>query len=135
MKDHKDHDSNRDPLFKTRLLIGIWIIAMGAIFLAGNLGWIDTRHAFRLFWPVLFVFIGTAMVSQQSTRRAHRWGWVFITVGIWLFADRIGWVDVNFWQIAFPVALLAVGGMLVWRAFNGPRADLLSREGDRKSVV
>lgn len=117
----KDESSRRDPLFSTRLLVGLWIIALGAIFLAGNLGWIDTRHAFRVFWPLLFVFIGAGMVAQPGGKRANRWGWVFITVGLWIFADKIGWVDVNFWQIAFPVALLAVGGMLVWRAFNGPR--------------
>lgn len=120
-------EQNRDPLFPTRLLVGIWIIAMGAIFLAGNLGWIDSRHVFRLFWPLLFVLVGTGMVSQHNGRRANRWGWVFITVGIWVFADKIGWVDINFWQIAFPVALLALGGMLVWRAFNAPRLDLPGR--------
>lgn len=125
----KDEHSNRDPLFSTRLLIGIWIIAMGAIFLAGNLGWIDARHMFRLFLPLLFVFIGTGMVAQQNGRRANRWGWVFITVGLWVFADKIGWVDINFWQIAFPVALLALGGMLVWRAFHSPRPDLPGRDG------
>lgn len=125
----KDEPSRRDPLFSTRLLVGIWIIAMGAIFLAGNLGLIDARHVFRLLWPVLLVFIGAAMVTQHNGRRANRWGWVFITVGVWVFADKIGWVDIGFWQIAFPVALLAVGAMLVWRAFNGPRSDLTGRDG------
>lgn len=120
MKDEQD----RDPLFSTRLLVGIWIIAMGAIFLAGNLGLIDSRYVFRLFWPLLLVMVGTGMVTQHNGRRANRWGWVFITIGIWIFADKIGWVDINFWQIAFPVALLALGGMLVWRAFNAPRTEL-----------
>jgi predicted membrane protein len=109
----------KDPLFLTRLLVGIWVIALGAIFLAGNLGWIDTRQAFRLFWPLLMVLVGTSLVAQPGTERTHRLGWVFIGIGVWIFAGKIGWVNVGFWQLVFPLALLTLGGMLVWRAFNG----------------
>lgn len=118
----KDERSPRDPLFSTRMLVGIWIIALGAILLAGNLGWIDSRHIFRLFWPLLFVFIGTGMVMQPD-RRASRGGWIFIIVGSWIFFAKLGWIDVDFWQIAFPLALLSLGGMLVWRALRGPRIE------------
>jgi hypothetical protein len=120
----KDEPSRRDPLFPTRLLVGIWIIVLGLIFLAGNLGWIDSRQAFHIFWPLIFVFVGAGMVSETSGKRANRWGWVFIAVGVWLFADKIGWVNVSLWQLAFPVALLGVGGLLVWRAFSRPTTDI-----------
>lgn len=132
MKDEtplKNETPRRDPLFSTRLLIGLWIIALGLIFLAGNLGWIDTRQAFRLFWPLLFVLVGTSMVTQKGNRKSNSWGWVFIGVGLWIFADKIGWVDVNFWELAFPLALLALGGTLVWRAMNGSKADTASAPG------
>jgi predicted membrane protein len=109
----------KDPLFLTRLLVGLWVIVLGAIFLAGNLGWIDTRQALRLFWPMLMVLVGTSLVVQPGTERSHRLGWVFIGVGVWLFAGKIGWIHVGFWQLVFPLALLTLGGMLIWRAFNG----------------
>ena len=115
-----DEPKRRDPLFSPRLLVGLWIIALGAIFLAGNLGWIDAHKAFRLFWPLLFVLVGSSMVLQPAARRTHRWGWVLIVIGTWMFADKIGWIDVSLWQIAFPLTLLALGGMLVWRAFYAP---------------
>lgn len=113
----KDEPSRRDPLFTTRLLVGVWIIALGLIFLAGNLGWIDTRHAFRLIWPLLFVLVGSSMVIRPTNKRMNGVGWVFIFIGSWIFLDKIGWIDLNFWQVAFPLALLALGGTLVWRAF------------------
>ena len=119
----KDETPRRDPLFSTRLLVGLWIIALGLIFLAGNLGWIDTRQAFRLFWPLLFVLVGTSMVTQKGNRKSNCWGWVFIGVGLWILADKIGWVDFNFWQLAFPLALLALGGTLVWRAIHGKQIE------------
>jgi predicted membrane protein len=118
-----DRVRRRDPLFLTRLLVGLWVIALGAIFLAGNLGWIDTRQAFRIFWPMLMVLVGTSLVVQPGNERTHRMGWVFIGVGIWIFAGKIGWINVSFWQLAFPLALLALGGLLVWRAFSGQRAE------------
>lgn len=120
----KDEAPRRDPLFSMRLLVGLWIIALGAIFLAGNLGWIDTRQAFRLFWPLIFVLVGSSMVMQKTNKRSNRWGWAFIGVGIWVFADKIGWVDLNFWQLAFPLALLALGSTLVWRAFHAKPAEI-----------
>lgn len=120
----KGETPRRDPLFSMRLLVGLWIIALGAIFLAGNLGWIDTRQAFRLFWPLIFVLVGSSMVMQKANKRSNRWGWVFIGVGIWVFAGKIGWVDLNFWQLAFPLALLALGGTLVWRAFHSKPVEI-----------
>lgn len=113
----KDESSRRDPLFTTRLLVGLWIIALGLVFLAGNLGWIDTRHAFRLIWPMVFVLVGSSMVIRPVNKRMNGVGWVFIFIGSWIFVDKIGWIDLNFWQVAFPLALLALGGTLVWRAF------------------
>lgn len=128
----KDERSRRDPLFSTRMLVGIWIIALGAILLAGNLGWIDSRHIFRLFWPLLFVFIGSGMVTQED-RRASRSGWVFIIVGLWIFFAKLGWIDIDFWQIAFPLALLALGGMLVWRALRGPQIENVVGSDEQQS--
>ncbi|HEY4368148.1 MAG TPA: DUF5668 domain-containing protein [Steroidobacteraceae bacterium] len=119
----KPEDPRFDRLFSARLLVGLWIIVIGAIFLAGNLGWIDARHVFRHFWPLFFVFIGTRMLVQPQNRRSRAWGWVFVGVGTWMFLDRIGWVDISLWQMIFPLALLTLGTILVWRALAGPRND------------
>jgi predicted membrane protein len=119
----RPEDPRYDRLFSVRLLVGLWIIAIGAIFLAGNLGWIDSRHVFHHFWPLFFVFVGTGMLVQPNNRRGHTWGWVFVTVGIWMFADKVGWIDISLWQLLFPLALLSLGGMLVWRALRGPRTE------------
>jgi hypothetical protein len=121
IRDRLSQERRRDPLFLTRLLVGLWVIALGGIFLAGNLGWIDTRQAFRLFWPLLMILVGTSLVVQPANDRTHRLGWVFIGIGTWIFAGKIGWINVSFWQVAFPLALLGLGGLLVWRAFHGQR--------------
>src|SRR5262249_14895894 len=122
-KTMKSSEPRFDRLFSIRLLVGLWIIAFGLIFLAGNLGLVNARHVLHYFWPLFFVFVGTSMLVQPQGRRSQTWGWVFVTVGIWIFADKIGWVDVSLWQLIFPLALLSLGGMLVWRALRGPRKE------------
>jgi len=117
----KHEEPRFDRMFSLRLLVGLWIIALGAIFLAGNLGWIDAHRVLRHFWPFIFILAGTGMLAQPHNRRRQRWAWVLIVIGVWMFADKIGWIGLSFWQLAFPVALLSLGGMLVWRALAGPR--------------
>lgn len=124
----KHEDPRFDRMSIIRLLVGLWIIAIGAIFLAGNLGWIDARHVLRHFWPLLFVFVGTGMLSQPENRRRQLWGWVFIAIGLWMFADRIGWIGLSIWKLALPLSLLTVGGMLVWRALSGPKNEMSEPE-------
>lgn len=120
----KHEEPRFDRMFSLRLLVGLWIIALGAIFLAGNLGWINARSVLRHFWPLIFILIGTGMLAQPHNPRRRRWAWIFIGLGVWQFADKIGWIGLSFWELLFPVALLSLGGMLVWRALAGPRNNL-----------
>ena len=110
----------RDPLFTTRLTVGLWVMALGAIFLAGNLGWIDAHRTFGLFWPLLLVLAGVNMVARRPLlnpenpgpamvmARTRRWGLVLITVGSWLFLSKLGWINISLWQVAFPLQTAAV---------------------------
>jgi predicted membrane protein len=118
-----DRDRPHDMLFSTRLVVGIIIIALGGILLADNLGWFEARYILRSLWPLALVGVGIAMVRSPDHRRSRAWGWVLITVGLWIFADKVGWVHVSFWQLIVPALLLFVGGSLVWRAISGPPAD------------
>ena len=108
------------PLFSARLVVGIVIVFIGAILLADNLGWFEARYILRSLWPLALVCVGVAMVRSPDHRRSRSWGWVLITVGIWLFLDRIGWIHVSLWHLLLPGLLLFVGGTLVWRAISGP---------------
>jgi predicted membrane protein len=61
---------------------------------------------------------------------------VLITVGIWLFLDRLGWLHVSLWNLLLPGLLLFVGGTLVWRAIHGPpKAQAISGVDDHVEFV
>jgi hypothetical protein len=107
-----------------RLVFGLLLLAAGSIFLADNLGLVDGDLWLHRLWPAGFAAIGVAVLLQPGSARGRWWGVVWLVAGAWIWADQEGWVDVDFWDVFFPAALLVVGGSLVWRAFAGPgRAD------------
>jgi predicted membrane protein len=107
-------------LISARLIVGLIIVLVGLILLADNLGWFEARYVLRSLWPLALVAVGVTMVRSPDHRRSRSWGWVLITVGTWIFLDRIGWIHVSLWHLLVPGLLLFVGGTLVWRAINGP---------------
>jgi predicted membrane protein len=107
-------------MFSTRLIVGVLIMLLGGILLADNLGWIEARHVLRSLWPLVLVAIGVAMVRRPQHRRSREGGWVLITVGIWIFLSKIGWVHVSLGQLLLPAIFLFVGGVLVFRSLRDP---------------
>jgi hypothetical protein len=112
--------SRQHDLFSTRLIVGLLVILLGAALLADNLGVFDARHILHSLWPLALTAVGVAMVRNPQHKRSRNWGWVLITVGIWIFLDKIGWIHVSLGQIILPGILLFIGGMLVFRSLSGP---------------
>lgn len=50
------------------LMIGLILIAFGAIFLLDNLGYVDSEYVFENFWPLVLVFIGLSMLLRRPRR-------------------------------------------------------------------
>jgi predicted membrane protein len=108
-----------------RLIVGLMIVVLGIIYLAGNLDIIDTRVPLRFIPPALFAAVGIGMLMSPSVRpdgRAvdKRWAFVWLFISAWLFAYQFHWIDIGFWDLVFPVLLLFVGARLVQRALNSP---------------
>ena len=107
-------------LFSTRMIVGVLIMLLGATLLADNLGWIEARHVLRSLWPLVMVGIGVAMVRRPQHKRSREGGWVLITLGIWIFLSKLGWVHISLGQLLLPAIFLFVGGVLVFRSLRGP---------------
>ena len=112
--------STRREMLSTRLIVGLLIILLGGTLLADNLGWFEARHILRSLWPLALVAVGVAMIRHPQHKRSRAWGWVLVTVGFWIFADKIGWIHVSLGQLILPGILLFVGGVLVFRSLSGP---------------
>lgn len=104
-------------LLAPRMILGLAIVGFGALLLADNLDLLDAGGVLRYFFPVILLAIGAGCLAQGSP-----WGWAWLAGGVWLLAEALGWIDVGFWELFFPLLLLLVGGSLIARAIAGRAA-------------
>ena len=67
------------------------------------------------FWPTMLIIAGAAILLQRR-HRYSLWGFVLLFWGLWIYADHLNWIRVNFWAVFGPTVLVLIGGSLVWRA-------------------
>jgi hypothetical protein len=103
-------------------LIGIVIIAAGAVLLGGNLGLIDAHFVFHNFGPVVVFLIGAVLLARRRHDQVLL-GLVLMFVGAWGFATQQQWIKIHFWAVIGPLMLVLAGGSVVWRAFNRPSPE------------
>ena len=101
--------------FSPRLILGLAIVVLGSLMLLDNLDVIEADSIYRYFFPGVLLAIGVSVLVQGSI-----WGWVWIVGGAWVMAEKLELVDVSFFQLFLPAALLLVGGTLVYRTFVRP---------------
>ncbi|MEO7793301.1 MAG: hypothetical protein ABIV06_00895 [Thermoanaerobaculia bacterium] len=98
-----------------RLIVGLAIVVLGSLLLLDNLNLIEADPIYRYFFPGVLLAVGVSVLVQGSI-----WGWVWIVGGAWVLAERLEYIELNFFQLFFPAALLLVGGSLVYRTFARP---------------
>ncbi len=93
-------------------LWGVFMMALGSIFLFQQLGLADWRP-FWHWWPLVLVLLGLG----QFVDRKPGEGVLFLLLGLWMFAvtfDVMGLTYRNSW----PIALIAVGASMVVQELN-----------------
>jgi predicted membrane protein len=101
------------------VVLGILVIAIGMLFLLDNLGIIDVRHALA-FWPLAFIVAGAVKFFDTGSHNGHAVGLALIAVGAMLMLQRLGWLYFS-WNTMWPVVMIALGGLVVFRALAGRR--------------
>jgi predicted membrane protein len=110
-------DDGRDPRAGTSVVIGLFIMALGLVFLLRNFGVVDAGQVLR-FRPAIFVLIGL-----QKALRPHPRGWrgegsLWIMIGTWLLLTSLDLVEFgDLWALG----LLLAGGHLFWRGLHPVR--------------
>lgn len=121
-------DSDRRLAVAPRVFFGLFVLALGVLFLLGNLGYVDIGDYWR-WWPVIFIVIGLGkLLSPQRNRGA---GLIFIVFGTWLLLSSLGYVEFD-WRFAWPILLVLIGIAMIWRGFRPARPG---GEGDASSRV
>jgi predicted membrane protein len=100
-----------------QVVVGLLVVAMGVLFLLDNLGYVGFRHALS-FWPIAFMVAGASMMVSQEERNGNATGLVLIAVGL---LRHMGIIAIS-WNMVWPVLLIVVGGLILFRTMGGGRA-------------
>lgn len=100
------------PLVPPRLILGIVVIVLGALFLADSAGVLRADSALA-FWPVALVALGLVVVLQPDP--ANRMvGALLLIAGVWLLLNGIGVWTYRFWR-TWPYLLILFGAWMIYR--------------------
>jgi hypothetical protein len=97
------------------LVWGALIVAAGVALLLDHLGFIAIGSLFR-FWPMILIFFGVGHLFTPSNRT---WGGILIVVGVVFQLNNLGITHLRFADM-WPLAIIAVGLMLMWGALKPP---------------
>jgi hypothetical protein len=116
--------SDRGNVIAPRLVLGVGLMILGALFLLDEMRIIDFDDLFR-WWPLLPVAVGITMALRPAGSGSRGVGLVLAFGGIWLLLYEFDIVDVDLWE-AWPAVLIGLGGWIVWRSLAGTEQSPVS---------
>jgi len=111
--------SSRSP-FGARMWFGLVLVTLGVLWTLDNTGMIDAEQVLR-FWPFVLMFFGVLKLTGTGMVRRPTTGVVFLVLGALFAIDTFG---IWRWDLGdvWPLFLIALGGLVIWRSVRGPRA-------------
>ena len=114
--------------FTPRLVLGFGILAFGVLLLLDNLDLIEAGRLIKYLFPSVLLGVGASVLTQRNP-----WGWLWLAAGGWTLLGALDVVDLNFWQLFFPLALVAVGFFMVKRSVFGPSLAPATTAADKEA--
>ena len=110
---------NSRPPVTPALVLGLILLAFGAILFLDRQGFIDASRVYPFFWPGALLAVGLFKLALSGSGSGRVWGGILAAAGILLILDRLDYVRVSFGTL-WPLALILAGLLLVWRSIEGP---------------
>jgi predicted membrane protein len=101
------------------LVVGAVIVLLGFLLLLSNMGVFYIRD-FWQYWPLALVALGIARIAERRTPTAMAWGGLIALIGVLLLLDSLDILVVDA-RIIWPLAIIAFGLMMLWRALDRQR--------------
>ncbi len=105
------NDSQSMSRRRSHLVLGLFLLLIGGILLAANLGY-GIPWGILLYWP--FVLMGVGVVGLiVPSRHLRRSGgmWLFVS-GLYCQIGMTHWFGLSWWK-AWPLFIIAAGGDLI----------------------
>lgn len=118
------------PRGSPQVLIGLIVVAVGVVFLAGNYGLLDA-HLVLSYWPVPILVLGAVTIVNADSNARRMFGALIVLIGLWGSGHQFWGISLRIWNL-WPAILIAIGIMLVIRSREqihaGVGADQTVRE-------
>ncbi|HYR43516.1 MAG TPA: DUF5668 domain-containing protein [Terriglobia bacterium] len=104
------------------LAAGVIFLVIGAVFLLGNMGYLDVREVFA-YWPLILIVFGVVRIVESREDYGQTAGIFWVVVGLLFLLGSFGIIRLAFHEL-WPVLLIGVGALMLWRAAlarRGPR--------------
>lgn len=101
-------------------VLGALIVVFGLLLTADNFQLLDADQILR-FWPLVFVAVGLTKLVQSDTTSGQVFGGFLSAIGVLMIADEFWTIDLEIDRL-WPLALVAVGVFIVYRAARGESA-------------
>jgi hypothetical protein len=103
------------PNFRRRrshLVLGVFLLLVGGILLAANLGY-GVPWDILLYWPILLMVLGLiGLVAPSRHMRRSGGMWLFVS-GLYCQIGMTHWFDLGWWN-AWPLFVIAAGIDLIF---------------------
>jgi len=100
----------------SRSLLGILLVAIGAVMIARHSGWLNSDLYDHLFsWPVLLIVIGLFNLA----RKAYTPAIILISIGLFFFVEQFSFIPENFHENFWPALIVLVGVSFILRRGGG----------------
>lgn len=103
--------------FDSRVIVALFIIAIGVIFLLENLG-VPVSFDFWELWPVVLILIGLSQLSRTRDTGQSLGGLIILGIGVLFLLSNLDIIPYGFFEF-WPVVLILVGFMILKNAFWG----------------
>jgi predicted membrane protein len=101
------------------LFSGMVFLAIGVVFLLGNMGLLNVGSVLR-FWPVILIAVGIFKLVESGENYAHSSGIFWIVIGGLFLTGTLGILRVSFRDL-WPVVLIGFGAWMLWRSVHFDR--------------
>lgn len=102
-----------DGVAATRLLPGLILVGLGALFLLDNLRIISASEWAR-YWPVILVAVGLYKMVEPRSDGDRVIGGVLTVAGLMFLGDSLGLAYLG-WENFWPLALIGLGLLLLFQ--------------------
>jgi predicted membrane protein len=126
--------SERTRSIPSQVILGLFVVGMGVLFLLDNLDILDFHRAVA-FWPAVFILCGVIKLLDTQSPNGVLVGSILIGVGVVMTVNRLGFVHIDL-RALWPVLIIFAGAAVIYRAVTGRRMiGMQAKDGEATDDV